>query len=691
MPATKHANRLIDSTSPYLLQHAHNPVDWYPWGDEALGRAREEDKPIFLSIGYSACHWCHVMERESFENEEIAQVMNEHFICIKVDREERPDLDEIYMNAVQLMTGSGGWPLNVFLTPDLKPFYGGTYWPPEDRYGRTGFKRVLDAVAETYRERRGEVEQSADRLRQALSGLGKTAPSEGALTDKPIQQAVRELAERFDAAWGGFGSAPKFPQAPVISLLLRHYRRTGDEEALRMATVTLDRMALGGMYDHLGGGFHRYSTDREWLTPHFEKMLYDNAQLAAVYLEAYQVTGNRLYRRTAKETLDFVLRDMTDDAGGFHSTRDADSEGEEGKYYVWDREEILDVLGEGDGALFCEYYSVTEGGNFEGRNILHVRTPIEEFAKKRGEGEVALQLRLDRMRRKLLSVRGLRVPPGKDDKILSDWNGLMISALARGYQVLGDETYRAAAEGAAGFILTKMKSGDRLLHAYRKGRGHIDGNLDDYAFMTAALLDLYEATFDIRWVKEALDLADAMARRFWDAPNGGYFFTAEGRADLIVRTKSAYDGATPAGNAVAALALLRLARLTDKADFAEKAEKTLLAFRAQMGRLPAGHASLLAALDFHLGPVKEIAVCGEEDRSETQALLTAVRLRYLPNKVVALYDPQAGNAKEAARLLPLLQGKEAIKSAPTAYVCVDRTCSAPVTSPTALAELLGRK
>ncbi|NOZ21884.1 MAG: thioredoxin domain-containing protein [Planctomycetes bacterium] len=688
MIGTKHANRLIDSTSPYLLQHAHNPVDWYPWGPEALERAKKEDKPIFLSIGYSACHWCHVMERESFENDEIANIMNEHFICIKVDREERPDLDAIYMNAVQLMTGSGGWPMSVFLTPDLEPFFGGTYFPPEDRYGRAGFKRVLLSVAQVYREKRGEIEQRAGRLRGALSKLGGSAAGKGALTGKPIEQAVRELAGEFDPAWGGFGQAPKFPQASVIRLLLRHHKRTGDEEALRMATVTLDRMACGGIYDHLGGGFHRYSTDREWLVPHFEKMLYDNAQLAAVYLDAYQLTGKPLYRRVAKETLDYVLRDMTDESGGFHSTRDADSEGEEGKYYVWDCEEALGILGEEDGALFCEYYGVTESGNFEGRSILHVPLSIKKFAKKRGKGEAAVQSRLDHMRRRLLTVRDERVAPGKDDQILTDWNGLTISALARGYHVLGDETYRAAAEKAAEFILTKMKSGNRLLHAYRKGRSHIDANLDDYAYMTAALVDLYEATFDVRWIEEAKALANDMIKNFRDDANGGFFFTPEGRADLIVRNKSAHDGATPSGNAVAALALLRLAALTDDAALNETAVRTLRAFKVQMERSPAGYASLLAALDFHLGPVKEVVVCGEEDRSETQALLSAVRLRYLPNNVIALYDPQARNVKGAFRTLPMLQGKEAANGTPTAYVCVNRTCSAPVTSPEALAKLL---
>ena len=692
MPEHKHTNRLIDSSSPYLLQHAHNPVDWYPWCDEALQRAKDEDRPIFLSIGYSACHWCHVMERESFENEEIARVMNEHFVCIKVDREERPDLDAIYMHAVQFMTGSGGWPMSVFLTPDLKPFFGGTYFPPDDRYGRPGFKRVLLSAARIFREKRNEIEDSAGKLQEAVAKLAEHSAGPGGTLDRtPIQEVVRRLYAEFDGTWGGFGAAPKFPQSAAISLLLRHHDRSGGEDALRMATTTLDRMALGGLYDQLGGGFHRYSVDREWLVPHFEKMLYDNAQLAAVYLEAFQLTGKPLYRRVAVETLDFVLREMTDEAGGFHSTLDADSEGEEGKYYLWDRKEIVQALGSDDAALFCQYFGVTDGGNFEGHSILNIAVPLEEFAKEHGSSADDIQAQLDRMRAKLLSIRAARVPPGKDDKVLTDWNGLMISALARVYQVLGAERYRAAAERAAAFVLTDMRRDGRLLHAYRKGRSHIGAYLDDHAFMIQALVDLYEATFDVRWIREAEALAAAMIDGFWDEAGGGFYFTPTGQADIIVRTKSAYDGATPSGNSVAAHALLRLAVLTDNAEYRDKAEKTLLAFRGEVVRMPSGHVRLLAALDFHLGPVKEIVVCGPAAHADTQDLLQAVRRRYLPNRILASFDPRNGSAAEAAQVVKLLESHRMGNAKPAAFVCERQTCSAPATTPEALDALLEQR
>ena len=690
MDKPKHTNRLIHSLSPYLLQHAHNPVDWYPWGREALDRAKRDNKPIFLSIGYSACHWCHVMERESFENEEIARILNKHFLCIKVDREERPDLDQIYMTAVQLMTGSGGWPMSVFLTPELKPFYGGTYFPPTDSHGRPGFKRILLALAAAYRDRPRDIEGTAkqivDALKRSTAGHIEGA---GALSRDLVEQAVQELKQRFDSQWGGFGSAPKFPSPNALSLLLRHHRRTGDQDALHMVTLTLERMASGGMYDQVGGGFHRYSVDREWLVPHFEKMLYDNAQLARVYLDAFLATKRPLYRRIARETLAYVLRDMADESGGFHSTLDADSEGEEGTYYLWSMTEVKRLLPGRDGDLFCEYYGITKAGNFEGRNILHRPVPLEDFAQRARMEPDEWRRRLDAMRQKLLMVRARRVPPKKDDKVLTDWNALMISALARGYAVLGDEAYRAAAERAARFVLTQMGADHgRLLHAYRAGQSHIDAYLDDYAFVALAFLDLYQATFDVQWVEYARDLTRQMVERFWDDARGGFFLTGAGQPDAIVRSKSAEDGATPSGNAIAASALLLLGKLTDGKGYLERAEKTLAAFQGAAQRSPHAFAGLLCSLDFHLGPSREVAVVGPMDDSGTAALLAATRRRYMPNAVVAMIDPRSPNAAAAARVVPLLAARPMVDGRPAVYVCRNSECRAPVTEVQALEKLL---
>ncbi|KPJ62002.1 MAG: thioredoxin [Planctomycetes bacterium DG_23] len=683
-----HTNRLIGSTSPYLLQHAHNPVDWYPWSDEALERAKKEDKPIFLSIGYSACHWCHVMERESFDNQEIARIMNEHFVSIKVDREEHPELDRVYMDAVQLMTGSGGWPLNVFLTPQLKPFYGGTYFPPQDRPGLPGLRGVLLAVAQAYQEKRKDIEKNSRLIVEALnSSMEAPVATTEALDLGLIEKAVTDLSRMFDAEWGGFGEAPKFPRPTALRLLLRDYHRTGSEEALRMVTVTLDRMAYGGMYDQLGGGFHRYSVDREWLVPHFEKMLYDNAQLAAVYLEAYQLTQKPLYREVARETLDYVLREMTAPAGGFYSTQDADSEGVEGKYYVWSLNEIKEILSDEDAAIFINYYGVTEKGNFEGQNILHIPKPPEEFARQVGISLEELEARLAEGGKRLLAERAQRIPPGKDDKVLADWNGLMISAFAQGYQVLGEDKYLQAAEGAADFILAHMRKEGRLLHTHREGTSHIDAFLDDYAFFAQGLIDLYEATFDVKWVREASALADEMIELFWDEEASGFYLSAKGRTRVIARSKKGYDGAVPSANAVAALTLLRLAKLTDNKDYFAKAQKTLLAFAATAQRVPAEFAGLLSALDFYLGPTREIVIAGSLGEENTTKLLQAVHRRYLPNKVVAVTDPASSAA--TGETLPLLEGKGMIGGKPTAYVCEGSKCYAPVTSVSALEKILG--
>ncbi len=690
------ANHLAGATSPYLLQHAHNPVDWYPWGEEALNRAKAENKPIFLSIGYSACHWCHVMERESFEDPATAKIINEQFIAIKVDREERPDLDEIYMTAVQLLTGQGGWPLSAFLTPELKPFYGGTYFPPEERSGMPSFGRVLRAVAEAWRERPDEVARGAKQVVEALEANAAPEPAAGGRVDASLPAAaVAALRAQFDPQWGGFGGAPKFPPSGAIALLLREHRHAGEADALRMATVTLNRMARGGIHDQIGGGFHRYSVDARWLTPHFEKMLYDNAILARLYLEAWQATGHKRYRRVAAGIFDYVLRDMTDPGGGFHSAEDADSEGEEGRFYVWRPEEIRAAMGEADAARFNDYYGVTEPGNFEGRNILHVAKKPSEVAGALGISEAELEKRLDPMRRKLLAERQRRVRPGKDDKVLAAWNGMMISALARGYQVLGDRRYLEAAEKAARVVLEEMLRDGTLMRSYRGsggagqgGASRLPGYLDDYAEMARALVDLYEASFDLRWLEAADRLADKMTADFWDEEHGGFFYTTAEHKNLLVRTKPLYDGAVPSGNSTATLVLLRLAKLLDRGEYTEKAQRVLSWASAAMRRQPRAHLDLLVAAEFHLRPGREIAVAGDPTSSETRALVDVVHGRFLPNKVLALAPVDGAAHERAAERIPLLRGKTMLAGKPTVYVCENFACKQPVHDPAALAQLL---
>ncbi|NUM56655.1 MAG: thioredoxin domain-containing protein [Candidatus Hydrogenedentes bacterium] len=694
----KHTNRLANETSPYLLQHAHNPVDWYPWGDEAIAKSRAEDKPIFLSIGYSACHWCHVMERESFESESVAEILNRDFVCIKVDREERPDLDEIYMTAVQIMTQSGGWPMSVWLTPDLKPFYGGTYYPPEDAYGRPGFKTVLNSIAQAWNERRADVDKSADQLTQYVKQSTSARMGEtGALSYDLIKDAVDELSASYDHSFGGFGGAPKFPSAPSIALLLRHHYNTGDTIALEMAAFTLTRMYCGGMYDHLGGGFHRYSVDAQWLVPHFEKMLYDNAQLAPVYLEAYQATGEKLFARAAREILDYELRDMQDANGAFHSTEDADSEGQEGKFYVWTQDEIMSILGDADGYLFCQYYNVRPGGNFSshekyhaGQNILHVTRPADAVAKEFSMSVEDFENKLAECRAKLLAVRGARVRPGLDDKILTSWNGLMISALAQGYQVLGDARYRDAAERAAKFLLTDMRKDGKLLRTHRKGESRLLAYLDDYAFTAIGLIDLYEATFDEQWLNAADDLAGGMIAMFWDASDGGFYSTTDDHAHLIARTKPTYDGAEPSGNSMAVTALQRLAKLRDNKQYAEKAAQVLKANSANMESSPRAYMKMLCAVDFELNAPKEVAIAGAAGSGETRALLAALHAQFVPNKVVALADTAKADG-EIGKRIPLLVDKAPVGGKSAAYVCKNYACQMPVTTPEDLVKALGGK
>jgi len=691
-----HTNRLIDETSPYLLQHAHNPVDWYPWGEEALQKAKDEDKPIFLSIGYSSCHWCHVMERESFENEEIAALLNEHFVSIKVDREERPDLDEIYMQAVVAMTQGGGWPMSVFLTTDLKPFYGGTYFPPEDRYGRPGFKSLVVYLAKMWSEERAKLTEQSDKLteymQQSLSGQqGESAP----LNPELIANAVRDLSYQFDAMDGGFGPAPKFPSAPSIALILREYARTKSDDLLEMATTTLDKMAQGGMYDHLGGGFSRYSTDTQWLVPHFEKMLYDNGQLAQIYLEAYQVTKNPHYKKVVEEIFDYVLRDMRDERGGFYSAEDADSEGEEGKFYVWTHEEILAQLGEEDGAIFSAYYNLRPEGNFTSSehyhakmNILHTPRPAGEVAEELETAPEALEAAISKMKATLLEVRGKRVRPGLDDKILSSWNALMISAFAQGYQILGDERYREAAVDAAGFIVSDMTRDGELLRTHRLGESRLPAYLDDYAFMILAMVDVYEATFDVKWLNAAVGYADKAIEEFWDEDSGVFYFTSLDHKNLLVRTRPTQDGATPSGNSMAALGLLRLAKLVDNPGYYDTAKRILESNQTLLAQAPRGFLKMMAAVDFMLYPPKEIAIAGSAGSDDVAALLAAVHGQFIPNKVMAFIDPESASAETIEQTVPLLAYKRLIDGKAAAYVCKNFACKLPVTTPEALLDQL---
>ena len=689
MSRPRKKNRLALETSPYLLQHQHNPVQWYPWGADALRKAREENKPIFLSVGYSACHWCHVMEHESFENEEIAEILNEHFVSIKVDREERPDIDGIYMEAVQMMTGQGGWPMSVFLLPDSRPFFGGTYFPPDDKWGRPGFRNVLLKLAEMYRTRKGDLQGNAENITMNLRQMGVVESATGALKAEWMERAAQELKERFDASWGGFGRAPKFPPSMALMLLLRNWRRNQDQELMKMVEGTLQRMALGGMYDQLGGGFHRYSVDDYWLIPHFEKMLYDNALLTRVYVEAFQATGSAFYRSVAADTLDYALREMTSPGGGFYSAQDADSEGEEGKYFVWRPEQIREILGKDAADVFCRFYGVTEKGNFEGKtSALFIQKPPRVFAEEEGIGEAELLDILQRARANLFDARERRVKPGLDDKILTSWNGLMIGSMALAGRVLDRVAYVEEASKAADFILDNMRNDRGLLRSHRQGVSKFNAYLDDYAFLIVGLVDLYEASFDPRWIRAASDLAREMIARYWDEEEGAFFFTAHDHEELIVRRKMTQDGAVPSGNSMAALGLLRLARLSGEVEFEERGEGVLRSFGEYLGRAPAAFHMMLVALDFYLDTPMEVAIVGERGAEDTRAALRAVGSSFIPNTVLALKSESF--AEEADAAVPLLQGKSMVDGRAAAYVCENFTCKEPLTDMNALKKAIQR-
>ena len=696
----KHTNRLIHQSSPYLLKHAHNPVDWYPWGAEALNKAKDEDKAIFLSVGYASCHWCSVMERESFEDEATAALMNAQFVNIKVDREERPDIDNIYMTAVQAMTGGGGWPMTVFMTPDGVPFYGGTYFPPTARHQLPAFSQVLNAVADAYKTRRSELLESGANLLAHMREASASKLAEGQITSAVLDDAYAMLHGQFEPTYGGFGGAPKFPQPMTFEFLLRYAQRTNTSLAWTMLDKTLHAMAEGGMYDQLGGGFHRYSVDDKWLVPHFEKMLYDNALLARVYIEVFQATGDPFYRRIAEETLDYLAREMRHSAGGFYSTQDADSlpsadshESEEGAFFVWTLAELRAALG-GDALIFAQLFDVTERGNFENKNILHVARTNAEVARVTGMPLEQIEQLVARSKRTLLDARARRPHPATDDKVLTAWNGMALRAFAQAANALGRDDYRDIARQNAEFLLRQMRRDDGiLLRSWRdKEPGRqadqepqnsklVPAFLEDHALLADGLLALYEATFEPRWLLESKALADAMLARFWDDRIGGFYDTAADHEALVVRPRDTGDNATPSGNSAAAEVLLRLALIFDSAEYRARAEAVLGSLAPFMARYPTGFGRYLAAAEFALSTPKEIALVGEPDAPDTQALRAAIFQPYRPNKVVVLRRP---DETTPAIHSPLLEQRTQLGSVATAYVCENYACKLPVTDAAAL-------
>ncbi|MBM4014739.1 MAG: thioredoxin domain-containing protein [Planctomycetes bacterium] len=690
-PSARPANRLAHETSPYLLQHAHNPVDWYPWGPEAFARAKAEDKPIFLSIGYSACHWCHVMERESFESDTIASLMNEHFVCVKVDREERPDVDELYMKAVQALTRSGGWPMSVWLTPDLEPFFGGTYFPPEDRFGRAGFPHVLKELVRLWKEDRARVTNSAKgltgHLRELAANVGAVATDDPAafLADpKLLPRAAEQLLRNFDDEHGGFGGAPKFPHPMDLQLLLRIDARFGNPTARQAVVHSLRKMAGGGLNDQLAGGFHRYSVDERWLIPHFEKMLYDNALLANSYLDGWLATGEERFAEVVRATLDWVLREMASDGGGFCSSMDADSEGEEGKFFAWTPAELAAVLGAEEAAWIGPWFGVSPAGNFEhGKSVLWRPWETADFAKARGMDEARVVAGVAAAKQKLLAARAGRVAPGRDDKVLVDWNGLMISALARAGAAFGEPRYVAAAANAVAFIRRELwdPATRKLLRSWKGGVAKHDANLGDVAFLIEGLLDLWEARFDPADLAFAIELADLSLERFWDAEKGGFFFTAHDAEALLVRSKEAWDGATPSAPSVHAHNLLRLAALTGNDKQRSAAARTIALYRATLEQHGPALTRMLAAVDFGQSDPAEVVLVGP-DAASLAPFLAELRRGFAPNRVVIAVTPATRAA--TAGLTSLLEGRDATVA--TAWLCRGGVCRLPVTAPAALAQ-----
>lgn len=672
-------NRLINETSPYLLQHSHNPVDWFPWCDEAFQKAANEDKPIFLSIGYSTCHWCHVMEKESFEDEEVAQLMNETFVSIKVDREERPDIDHIYMMICQMMTGSGGWPLSIIMTHDRKPFFSGTYFPKENRYGRISFKELIRSIDNAWKTKRKEIIESADELTIFLKNIYKKG-SQTNITEEILENGFDSFSKRFDDKFGGFGSAPKFPSPHNLMFLLRYWKKSGNDLALEMVTKTLTKMKMGGIYDHVGFGFHRYSTDKEWLVPHFEKMLYDQAMLIIIYTEVYLATKNEEFKRTAEEIIEYLMRDMHDPKGGFYSAEDADSEGIEGKFYVWKQNEITDALGEQDAKFAFKVFNTTETGNFleestrqlTGNNILHLKKPIDELAKEFNLTNDQFTMKLDSIRKKLFDYRKKRIHPFKDDKVLLDWNSLMIAALSIAGRAFNNKEYISIAQDCYNFLNDNLKSeSDELLHMYRNNRASVPAKLDDYAFLIWGLIELYQSTFETKYILRAIELCQFAIDKFWDNNGSGFFFTSDDDPSLLVRTKEIYDGAIPSGNSVMFNNLLRLARISSNPDFEEYANKLLNSFSENVNRAPSGSTFLLSSLDFYFGNSFEIIIALGKTNKDLDKTITELNSNFIPNKVVIV--------KNDSFSLPFdfLKNYSANTDAPLIYVCKNFKCQLP--------------
>jgi uncharacterized protein len=685
-------NRLADALSPYLAQHADNPVDWYPWGQEAFEKSSKEDKPIFLSIGYAACHWCHVMEHESFEDERIAAILNEHFVSIKVDREERPDVDDIYMEAVQTMTGSGGWPLSVFLTPDRKPFYGGTYFPPQRRGPMPGFEEILRAVHDAWENRREDTLEQAKSLTAVLQSDNLAAP-EGATDVSQLEPfltgAAQSLGRTFDPVWGGFGGAPKFPRPSDFGLLLRHWYRTGNGHSLHMVTTTLDRMADGGMYDHVGGGFHRYSTDGQWLVPHFEKMLYDNAQLARAYVEAWQITDEERYQQIARETLDYVLRDMRHPDGGFYSSEDADSEGEEGLFYTWTPDELVAALGQEQADTFIRAYGITEQGNFEGRSIAHLPRPLAVTAEQLERDQEGLKQELCQSREQLLDVRAKRTRPLRDEKILVGWNGLMIDGFALAGAAFEDEGYLKAGIEAAEYVDRQLRDEEgRLLHCRRDQQASHPAYLEDHAALANGLVSLYEATFDERWIDLAIAEADVLLSEFLDSDRGGFFLTSARHEKLIARKRDLLDNAIPSGSSVATMALLRLSKLCGRGDYLAAAEQTIEAATVVMQRAPQAASQILIGLDFLLGPTPEIVLVEGAGSEDPLPQASGVQRHFLGNRALAYRNLAESDSVRSEHLEPLFQGKTAPAQEKQLFVCQNGTCQAPITGRSAIEQAI---
>ena len=689
-----HQNRLIQEKSPYLLQHADNPVDWYPWGADAFTKAQSENKPIFLSIGYSTCHWCHVMAHESFEDLEVGKLMNETFVSIKVDREERPDIDAVYMKVCQMMTGSGGWPLTIIMTPDKEPFFAATYIPRESRFGLIGMLDLIPRIKELWSTRQTEVLDSASQITGALRQASSDISNEE-LSESMLHLTYEQLASRFDQENGGFSIAPKFATPHNLLFLLRYWARTGNEQSLHMVEKTLQAMRSGGIYDHIGFGFHRYSTDTQWLVPHFEKMLYDQAMLAMAYTEAYQVTGKEEYAQTAREIFAYILRDMTAPDGGFYSAEDADTDGEEGKFYLWTHQEIAQVLSVEEANLATIAFSIKKDGNFsetDGRenisNILHLTETLEELATNLNISVHELKKNLEKIRKKLFAYREKRVHPHKDDKILTDWNGLMVAALSKGAQVLNEPQYASAAKRAIDFTLNNMLMPDgRLLHRFRDGQAALPAYIDDYAFLIYGMLELYETSFDSRYLEGAIALNGDLIDHFWDGDEGGFYFTADDSESLLIRQKEIYDGAIPSGNSVAMLNLLRLARITGNHDFEEKAARIGRAFAANVRQSPFAYTQLMVALDFAIGPCYEVIIVGDPQSDDTREMLDAIRRRFIPNKVVMLRQIEQ-ESPEIEHIAPFTKNLTSIDGKATAYVCLNYKCKRPTTDTRAMLELL---